>query len=781
MANNTVEIKLLLKDQISASYSKARKTIVKENTKTTDSLKKLEKQSNATGLSLKSIVGAALGFVAFRQMNQYISDAISLSNEHEQSTAKLEQVLKSTGYVAGVTSRDMKKLASELSDLTTFTEPAIEKGEALLLTFTNLSADILPQTTEMMLNMSTAMDGDVKSAAIQLGKALNDPTKGLSALSEVGVSFTAAQGDMIKALQKDNDMLGAQQIILAELETEFGGMAKAMAETDAGKMINFGKTLDEMKETLGKDLTPSIIKLQTEFLNLVTAGGGMASVSAIFITLVDTARLFNSIIGTGIEYAIRVSADQAANAASQAFATAEHNLKLATAAKLQLKGLKGFDEARENEIKAASKVKDLLEKKNETAEAYNNLKNEELAITKFIKDLSEKDLTTNVKAIQDEIAATRKLAEEKAAIARAELNKKPTGGVPKIGISDLVDAYNTRANDVLRQIELNKATAFGKKVVALNEQFAIDMMANQDKSNKAKAEKNIKAEMLAMDEYNLIIKQYAVNSDRLAIEDGNKHLALLETIRRSKLDVQTLELEDLKAKNDAELQIFDDYNYQIEDKNKVKEELEQLHKDRLAEINDKYNKEYITKLEVIAQRERDVKMGIAAESIKLAKTVFGEHKLLFLAEQSLAAARVTFNTLIAASQALTLPPPGAGIPLAALIKWQGGLAVATILAQTIKGFEDGGILNGPSTSGDKTLYRGNAGEMIFNKAQQKNLYKMATNGTGGSSGNVITFEAPNIYVATGDPRAISAAVGKTYQEKVQELAEMLKDVEINKL
>ncbi|MES2155937.1 MAG: hypothetical protein V4510_12455, partial [bacterium] len=69
---------------------------------------------------------------------------------------------------------------------------------------------------------------------IKVGKALNDPTKGLTALSRVGILFTDQQKKQIKALQKSGDLLGAQKIILKELGTEFGGSFAAKGKTATG-------------------------------------------------------------------------------------------------------------------------------------------------------------------------------------------------------------------------------------------------------------------------------------------------------------------------------------------------------------------------------------------------------------------------------------------------------------------------------------------------------------------------------------------------------------------
>lgn len=54
-----------------------------------------------------------------------------------------------------------------------------------------------------------------------------------------------------------------------------------------------------------------------------------------------------------------------------------------------------------------------------------------------------------------------------------------------------------------------------------------------------------------------------------------------------------------------------------------------------------------------------------------------------------------------------------------------GLGVMASTIATLKGYATGGVLTGPTSSGDKLLFRGNAGEMIFNTAQQRRLYAIA--------------------------------------------------------
>jgi hypothetical protein len=94
------------------------------------------------------------------------------------------------------------------------------------------------------------------SAAVQLGKALNDPVLGVTALRRVGVMLTEAQEEQIKQFMEVGDVASAQKIILAELETEFGGLARAIGETSEGKLQILQNNLGNTQEAIGTGLLP---------------------------------------------------------------------------------------------------------------------------------------------------------------------------------------------------------------------------------------------------------------------------------------------------------------------------------------------------------------------------------------------------------------------------------------------------------------------------------------------------------------------------------------------
>jgi phage-related minor tail protein len=129
--------------------------------------------------------------------------------EGNRVMAQTNAVLKSTGGVAGVTAQQVDELANSLLRKTGIDDEAIQSAENMLLTFTNVrnvvgdQGNIFDQATTAALDMSTAMGTDLQSAALRVGKALQDPIRGSTALRRVGVLLTKQQEAQIATLVKN--------------------------------------------------------------------------------------------------------------------------------------------------------------------------------------------------------------------------------------------------------------------------------------------------------------------------------------------------------------------------------------------------------------------------------------------------------------------------------------------------------------------------------------------------------------------------------------------------
>lgn len=221
-------------------------------------------EKHKQGLQSIGVAATAVGVAGTLMLRDWIQNA----NEAARSQAQLDAVLKSTKGAAGLTSKEVNDLATKYQGLTTIGDDAIRSGQNILLTFTGIKKDAFEPATAALLDMATAMNGgatpsaeQLKAQATQLGKALNDPTKGMAALARNGVVFTDQQAAMITKLQASGDLLGAQKIILAELATEYGGSAAAQAATFEGKLAQLNNRWGDFKEQLGFAVIPVLEQL----------------------------------------------------------------------------------------------------------------------------------------------------------------------------------------------------------------------------------------------------------------------------------------------------------------------------------------------------------------------------------------------------------------------------------------------------------------------------------------------------------------------------------------
>lgn len=244
-------------------------------TKAMRDLKKSSRQlSKAVGVDfgrMAKLTGAALGVGLAASVKVGVDEML----EAQRVTAQTNAVLKSTGGVAGVTAGSLSKLAGELSSVSGADDELIQSGANVLLTFTNVrnaagkNNDIFNQATQLALDMSTALGTDLKGANIQLGKALNNPVKGITALSRVGVSFTKEQKNMIDEMMDAGNIMGAQKIILAELTKEFGGSAAAAGGTASGAINKLKNNYAELSATIVQAVVPSIAGMAGKLNDLV--------------------------------------------------------------------------------------------------------------------------------------------------------------------------------------------------------------------------------------------------------------------------------------------------------------------------------------------------------------------------------------------------------------------------------------------------------------------------------------------------------------------------------
>lgn len=219
-------------------------------------------KAKGAGLSIAKTMGAA--FVV-GSAGSFVKGIVGDLGRIETLNAQTANVIESTGGKAGISAKQVGEMADEIERATGIEAELVQESQNLLLTFTNISGKdgMFERATKAATDMSVAFGQDSKSSAIQLGKALNDPIKGVTALSRVGVSFTAAQKEQIKAMVEAGDVAGAQGVILGELETQVGGSAEAFGDTFPGSVAKLQNTLGALAESVIAPLIPKLESMAT--------------------------------------------------------------------------------------------------------------------------------------------------------------------------------------------------------------------------------------------------------------------------------------------------------------------------------------------------------------------------------------------------------------------------------------------------------------------------------------------------------------------------------------
>ncbi len=187
-----------------------------------------------------------------------VSAWVSSAQTQERAVKLVDGGLRATGNSAKLTSAELQKIASGLQELTNFgDEDILANVTSPLITFRNVAGETFKEAQELILDMSEVLGQDLKSSAIQVGKALNDPIQGVTALRRVGVQLSDQQEKQVKDFMAVNDIASAQKVILAELASEFGGQARNVVDP----LKQLKNTIGDIAEQLGNILLPVLRSL----------------------------------------------------------------------------------------------------------------------------------------------------------------------------------------------------------------------------------------------------------------------------------------------------------------------------------------------------------------------------------------------------------------------------------------------------------------------------------------------------------------------------------------
>lgn len=234
------------------------------------------------GVAFRSVVAP---IVAVTASVNFLGRSLKVLGDRQADTAALANGLAKVGAEAG-TLKKLQSVADELGKQTLFDEEDFTKGFQLLTSFQSIGVESYQRVATAAADLSQVTGADLNSSLLQLSKALQDPVKGLTALSRSGTTFTEQQKTQIKTLVESGNALQAQELILKEIEKQYGNAATAAGSAGfAGAMDTLGENFRDFQVAVAKEAQPAV----TAFVN---------SLSGVFANLSKVNPQFLSAVGT---------------------------------------------------------------------------------------------------------------------------------------------------------------------------------------------------------------------------------------------------------------------------------------------------------------------------------------------------------------------------------------------------------------------------------------------------------------------------------------------------
>jgi phage-related minor tail protein len=198
----------------------------------------------------ESIEGVKGGFEALIAAFA-VEKIIEATGEAQQAMGQLSAVIRSTGGAAGVSVQQVQELSESLAKLSGKDTAVVTSMEAMLLSFRGMSATILPQASQAVMDLSARFGMDLTSAARLVGRAMADPVKGMTALSRAIGQLDPAQKNAITNFMKQGDVMDAQKVILDAIKEKTDGAAAANRDNLKGALDAVGVSVKELMVAIG--------------------------------------------------------------------------------------------------------------------------------------------------------------------------------------------------------------------------------------------------------------------------------------------------------------------------------------------------------------------------------------------------------------------------------------------------------------------------------------------------------------------------------------------------
>lgn len=215
-------------------------------------------------------VGIAVGLdAAF----DFAKESVEVADVAAQSFGRLQAVVMATGGSAGYSAQEMRELAKQTQAATDFGHVEVEQAEAILAMHKRIGKENFAPAVSGAGDIAAVLGTDLRSAAVQLGRALDDPTHGLAGLSRAGIVFEQSEREQIAAMVAAGDAAQAQAAILHKLQESIGGVAAAMRSDLTGAKHQWEDVQESIGGVVAKSGAVKNLSITLAALNRSMEGG----------------------------------------------------------------------------------------------------------------------------------------------------------------------------------------------------------------------------------------------------------------------------------------------------------------------------------------------------------------------------------------------------------------------------------------------------------------------------------------------------------------------------
>jgi hypothetical protein len=270
MSDENIGVKISLIDEATKNLAQVRTKMISDTgsieAKTLKSTRRMSESWKSYGMSLSKLLPILAGItIATRKIISLKDESIELAKIQIDAEASLAATL-------GYESESLKNYAAQLQAASKYGDEEIISSMSLITAFIK-EEKAVKRIQKASLDLAAAKKMDLRVATDLVVKSI---TSGTNALSRYGIQ-----------MEKSNDSSVRMESLLKNIDTAFGGVAKAVASTDVGRLQQMENTVGDLKEKLGKELIPVTVQWNSLMLKMAQKTvpmltSGIRSLSAIF-------------------------------------------------------------------------------------------------------------------------------------------------------------------------------------------------------------------------------------------------------------------------------------------------------------------------------------------------------------------------------------------------------------------------------------------------------------------------------------------------------------------